>query len=283
MLKKMLLTHENVDISSYEIVKSFMKINSSGYSPKQSRTFTRDQINTFLKDASDDYLALKVAVIFGIFGACRREELYNVSVNDIVDTGSSIIVTVPKTKTGQRRMFSIIDDKDDIDYLGKIRKYIDMRPKNISHDHFFVSCRKDKCTVQRIGINTFGDMGKKVAVFLKLPEPTLYTGHAFRRSSATLLADSGADLALLKRHGSWKSTSVAERYVEDSLASKNKIARMIHGTDTDTTNPPLKNVNFGQSSMGTVSSGGIRFENLQNCTINVTMSDKSNVEENNIL
>ena len=69
MLKKILLTHENVDISSFEVVKSFMKTN--GYSPKQSRIFTREEINTFLKDAPEDYSAVKVAVIFGIFGGCR--------------------------------------------------------------------------------------------------------------------------------------------------------------------------------------------------------------------
>ena len=55
--------------------------------------------------------------------------------------------------------------------------------------------------MQRIGINTLGEMGKKVAIFLNLSQPSLYTGHAFRRSSATFLADSGADISVLKRHG----------------------------------------------------------------------------------
>ncbi|KAJ8914344.1 hypothetical protein NQ315_011332 [Exocentrus adspersus] len=39
---------------------------------------------------------------------------------------------------------------------------------------------------------------------------TLYTGHCFRRTSASLLADSGASIDVLKRHGGWKSASVAE-------------------------------------------------------------------------
>ena len=115
MLKKILLTHENVDISSFEVVKSFMKTNGLGYSPKQSRIFTREEINTFLKDAPEDYSAVKVAVIFGIFGGCRREELYNVSVGDVVDSGSSMIVSIPKTKTGRILMFSIIDDEGGMD------------------------------------------------------------------------------------------------------------------------------------------------------------------------
>lgn len=35
----------------------------------------------------------------------------------------------------------------------------------------------------------------------------------------------------MKRHGGWKSTSVAEGYLEDSIGSKNKIARSILGTE----------------------------------------------------
>ena len=32
-----------------------------------------------------------------------------------------------------------------------------------------------------------------------------FSGHCFRRSSATILADSGADLLTLKRHSRWSS------------------------------------------------------------------------------
>ena len=124
-----------------------MKRNSSGYTPKQAKSFTRDQINTFLRDACDDdylptkvgmtkdavihilyVLNLQVATIFGIFGGCRREELYSLAVDSIVDAGSSIIKTIPITKTGCRRVFTVIDDGKGIDYLKIIRKYRNMRP-----------------------------------------------------------------------------------------------------------------------------------------------------------
>lgn len=39
--------------------------------------------------------------------------------------------------------------------------------------------------------------------------------------------NAGADVLTLKRHGKWKSDSVAAEYIEDSMASKNKISRMI--------------------------------------------------------
>ena len=53
-------------------------------------------------------------------------------------------------------------------------------------------------------------MPQKIAQFLKLTNPELYTGHCFRRTSATLLIDAGGDITALKRHGGWKSTAVTE-------------------------------------------------------------------------
>jgi hypothetical protein len=50
---------------------------------------------------------------------------------------------------------------------------------------------------QPMGINKIGGTPS----YLKLQEPQLYSGHCFRRTSATLLADSGANLTTLKRHG----------------------------------------------------------------------------------
>lgn len=70
-------------------------------------------------------------------------------------------------------------------------------------------------------------MPKIVASYLKLKDAESYTCHTFRRTSATLLADSGADLLTLKRHGCWKSSAVAEGYIEDSITSKAKIAKKL--------------------------------------------------------
>jgi hypothetical protein len=56
-----------------------------------------------------------------------------------------------------------------------------------------------------------------VANYLKLPNPEMYTGRCFRRTSAILIADTGADLVTLKRLGGWRSSSVAESYIEDSF------------------------------------------------------------------
>lgn len=52
-------------------------------------------------------------------------------------------------------------------------------------------------------------------------------GHTFRRTSTTTLANAGADLLQIKRFGGWKSNTVAERYIDDSVYQKKKTETMI--------------------------------------------------------
>ena len=81
---------------------------------------------------------------------------------------------------------------------------------------------KANCFVgQPMGRNTIGCIPMEVAKFLDLPDATSYTGHCFRRSSATELADGGVSMTTLKRQFRWKSSSVAESYIAQS--KKNKI------------------------------------------------------------
>lgn len=70
-------------------------------------------------------------------------------------------------------------------------------------------------------------MPEKIVEYLKLSQPELYTGHCFRRTSATILADAGAILTTLEQHGGWKSNQVAERYIRNSIQNERKISKLI--------------------------------------------------------
>lgn len=171
-------------------------------------------------------------MIVGVSGACRREELTKLSTRDISDEGNFIKIRVEHTKTNIIREFTITDGN--ANFLTIFRKYSSLRNSTTDHDRFFVSYRNGKCTKQPVGVNTIGGIPKIIAEYLKLKNPEMYTGHCFRRSSATLLADSGASMSMLKRHGGWKSNVVAEGYVEDSIANKRIIANKILGNSTST-------------------------------------------------
>lgn len=67
-----------------------------------------------------------------------------------------------------------------------------------------------RCTKQCVGVNKFGSVPIKIAEYLGLTEPELYTKHCFRRSSITIFADAGSNILNLKRHSGWRSSTVAE-------------------------------------------------------------------------
>jgi hypothetical protein len=168
------------------------------------------------------FISFQVVLIFGINGACRRQELANITTNDVENHGQVLLVQVKNTKNKIPRSFTIQGPFYDI-----VRKYQALRSTKATSNRFFQNYQNGKCTRQPIGINKFGAMPKQIATFLNLSDPHEYTGHSFRRSSATLLADSGADLLTLKRHGGWRSSSVAEGYIDDSMRNKEEISSRI--------------------------------------------------------
>ena len=205
-----------------------------------------------------------MVLIFGIAGACRREELWKISLHDIADLGSKLLVTIPDNKTKKPRSF-VVNEM----YMEIYRKYCSFRPKNYDNTRFFFKFNNGKAYKQVVGIHQFGKMPQLVAKFLNLPNHVEYTGHCFRRSSATILVDSGADLTTLKRHEAWKSSSVAEGYIEDSINNKIEVANLILKTKSTSSSTITSS-----TTASDVSSKEVQpvISNCNNCnvTINIT-------------
>lgn len=174
-------------------------------------------------------------MILGLFGAMRAGEIHKLSLVDVRDSPDSIFV---ETKTNVNRGFSITGPMSKL-----MRKYLEKRIKIVGCKPLLLLYRNGRCIKQAIGINTIYAVPSKIAEFLGLPEPKLYTGHAFRRSSATILANTGADLTRIKRLGGWTS-NVAENYIVESesrqIENANSISAAIEGQSSvgETKNQP---------------------------------------------
>lgn len=196
ILKSTLIVNENNDISHFSRLISFLKIKSKGYAPKKSKVLEGDQVLTFISEAPDDiYLLHKIVLIMGIFGALRREELVNMTVDDIEDKGACLLVKIPVTKTVSSKGFTIVEE-DKVGALKLVKKYISLRPKGIKERRFFLTYRNSRCTAQPAGKNMIGGVPKIVAKFLKLEHANEYTGHCLRRTSSTLLVEAGASFEI---------------------------------------------------------------------------------------
>lgn len=145
------------------------------------------------------------------------------STKDIEYKSDTILVSVPKTKTNVPRLFAVTNPV----WTNLIKKYAKLRPDHVNNQRFFLTYHNGRCTTQPIGINKMGQMPKAIAAFLKLSDSELYSGHCFRRSSASHLANRGGDLLTIKRHGGWKSSSVAEGYIDASIKKKIAVAQIL--------------------------------------------------------
>lgn len=231
MLKLMLNNNKGVNISTYANLIAYLKNQSKGHQSKKSAVFEKAQVVRFLLEADNkQYLVMKVALIIGICGALRRKELTELKYENVKVEETCIGVLIEDTKNNEPKSFVINQiNIEGLNFIDIVRQYMGLRPEIPGTDRFFLTYKNDRCIRSHIGINTIGNFPKLIAQYLGLDEPAKYTGHAFRRSAATFLADSGADITTVKRLGGWKSTSVAEGYIADSLENKKKIAQKILG------------------------------------------------------
>lgn len=174
----------------------------------------------------------------GISGACRGSELVDMKLQDIKQEGQMLVINIPKTKTDKARSFTVSPSLTEI-----VNKYRALRPTKATTDRFFLNYQNENCTVQPMGKNKIAGIPKLTATWLNLPDVKDYTGHAYRRTGATLLAESGGTMFDLKFLGGWVSDRVAAGYVENSIANKRKIQQLV-----------MSNINIGATSIDEPSS-----------------------------
>ncbi|XP_048001907.1 uncharacterized protein LOC125238596 [Leguminivora glycinivorella] len=179
MLKCGLKSNNDVCMENYRRVRALLRDLNKGYVSKKVKTLSIEHAEQFIAEAPDGkYLATKVALIFGITGGLRRQELSLLTIHDIENHGKIFIVKIPQSKNPLQDSF-VIQGK----YYKLVKKYQKLRVTSAPSDRFFQAYRDGKCRAQVIGRNKFGSMPKEIAEFLKLPDARSYTGHTLRAVS----------------------------------------------------------------------------------------------------
>ncbi|KAK9695950.1 hypothetical protein QE152_g32221 [Popillia japonica] len=80
---------------------------------------------------------IKVGLILGIAGACRTDELVNLTVDEIED---ALILKIPNTKTKIPRTFVVTDVEN---MLELFRKYLSLRPPHVKHKRLFCTTKQE--------------------------------------------------------------------------------------------------------------------------------------------
>lgn len=108
----------------------------------------------------------------------------------------SICLLIALVNTKKYFLWQVMEKLSVITFLSQIFG----QPMSIIIISLSISYRKEKRTVQRVGIYPFGKMFLSAAEHLKLPNSKEYRGHC----SAALTVDANVDFTSLKRLGVWK-------------------------------------------------------------------------------
>jgi len=214
-----------------------LKSYEAGYQRKTSSIFTMSHINKFLESAPNDnsFLHKKAISVISICGGLRCADLVTITCNDLlfdVTTGYWIKYTVSKQINFITNKFNV-----PLNYSQYITNYCNrLRELKIYESRLWKTYRTRRdgssyYTSQPMGIHILGKIPIEIAKYLQLPNSESYTGHAFRRSTASAMAESGASTALMRTHFNWKSESTSMKYIESTDTQKLKISDFIQGNN----------------------------------------------------
>jgi integrase len=233
LIKKYLLLECDFDLGCSARITDFLKTLSKLHKKKKAPAFSRDDIFLYLRTAPSDgtHLVNKCILVTGFYAGLRSSELVALTWEDIVFSEGGILVNIRYSKTdragvGSVKLLPKLDEEAicPIYYFSKYKEVVQEATGRLFKKFF-----NGKFINVPIGKNKIAGVPSDIATFLNLENPKSYTGHSLRVTSATVLADEGANSLALKRHGRWTSESVAEEYVRNSKHIRKETAAMLSG------------------------------------------------------
>ena len=228
------------NLKNFPRLSKYLKGATEKYVAKKSKVFSPEQMDAILAfcSASDNHehhlLGVGVAIMY--YGLLRISDLLKVNVENVsILQDKKIQVAFEHTRKRRNEGFTFHIAPAYYDLFIKYESSLapgatDRYIKNYNKQAHY---RKQPC-----GKHKAEGFVKRCCAILDVPTKD-YTSHAFRRSAATNLADSGVSLINLKRHGQWKSDKVVEGYIANSKPlRKERMEGLMPQAKKKPTHPP---------------------------------------------
>lgn len=228
--------------ATLSVVYGYLKAEGKTEAPKKSLILKEGDITKFLRFETNGLkeLQLKVALVMGFFCALRNSELYDLRRGDIVEdsTFECFNVCIRHSKTDQAGCgftASIPFSISDISIVSIVRDYLSTLDSFILQSQlsptdqplFTAITAQGSFMLSRVGINTMAKMASCIASKLGLENATAYTGHCFRGSAATNMAENGASDQQMKSLCRWRSEKMADTYTRKTERLKNEATQTL--------------------------------------------------------
>ena len=249
------------DLKIYIKLRRTLKNFSSHYVAKKSNVFSQQEIHNIVtiwqKHGNDAEYSYGIAILLLYYGLLRIQDVEKITKDDVKYNekddvyevhfmykrkrlNAGLIYIIPQVYTTYMRDYinQIGTVAGDTEEEAKARKFL----RNMN--------TKQGKRLNNMGVNNIRSIARKAATQLGYDAELSkkFTGHAWRRSAATNLADEGVTLTNLKRHGQWQSEKVVEGYMANSKPLREERKNLLlpkelrPEKDTDANEKQIRNV-----------------------------------------
>jgi len=199
---------------------------------KQATVFSMDDLTKLfqIEPTTLPQIRDKLLFVFGVCALARKSELALLQVDDVSFEKDGLMVTISRKKTDATREIQrtwVNGTFYGWDVVENLKRYLSFIPETGALWRNVAPCQRERMNVNACGDSVFDSVCSKMATLLKLPNPEKYHSHSMRRTGASLLAMNGGSEQQIKSMGNWKSSTVANRYIDTSALSMQKSGKVI--------------------------------------------------------
>ena len=184
-----------------------------------------------LSRKNDSYWLVRQAIcIVSFFGGLRYQECMDLVLEKIQRGKDGYVITHKRVKQRSDKLETRFIVPEAGGYADKLACYlfkVNDQLKFFQGRVWFTGTKSDKLKTVPMGKNTVAQVPHDIAALLGLANPSLYTFHSFRRTSATSAADGGSTAAQMTDFFGWKNTSMCHEYVSSSKPAITKMAQTL--------------------------------------------------------
>ena len=184
-----------------------------------------------LSRKNDSYWLVRQAIcIVSFFGGLRYQECMDLVLEKIQRGKDGYVITHKRVKQRSDKLETRFIVPEAGGYAAQLALYlfkVNDQLKLYQGRVWFTGTKSDKLKTVPMGKNTVAQVPHDIAALLGLANPSLYTFHSFRRTSATSAADGGSTAAQMTDFFGWKNTSMCHEYVSSSKPAITKMAQTL--------------------------------------------------------
>ncbi len=176
------------------------------------------------------WLVRQAICIVSFFGGLRHQESMDLELEKIQRSKEGYIITHNRVKQQSDKLESRFIVPETGGYAAQLALYlfkVNNQLKLYQGRVWFTGTKSDKLKTVPMGRNTISQVPHDIAALLGLVNPSLYTFHSFRRTSARSAADGGSTAAQMTNFFGWKNPSMCHKYVSSSKPAITKMAQML--------------------------------------------------------